>query len=193
MLVLLQLFFEFAKAGLFAIGGGLATLPFLYEIGENTGWYTAHDIATMIAVSESTPGPIGINMATYVGYLVKGVPGALTATIGLITPSVIIILIVAAFLKAFKDNKIVQAAFYGLRAASSGLIAAALWSVIQTSLIQTSGTIGSEGFTFSIVPLNCIFAIILLILTNIKQTKKIHPIIFLVASGIVGILLGMQY
>ena len=189
MLVLLQLFLHFAKAGLFAVGGGLATLPFLYEIGETTGWYGPHEIATLIAVSESTPGPIGVNMATYVGYLVKGVPGALVATIGLITPSIIVIMIVSAFLKAFKDNKYVAAAFYGLRAASAGLIAAALWSVIKTSLVQTS----TGALPLQIVPLNCIFALVLLVLTNLKHTKKIHPIIFLLASGIVGILLHMTY
>ena len=129
MMIYLQLFFEFFKAGLFAIGGGMATLPFLYDISDKTGWFTYGQLADMVAISESTPGPIGVNMATYVGFTTAGIPGSVIATLGLITPSIIIILIIAGFLKAFKDNKYVQHAFYGLRPASTGLIAAAGFSV----------------------------------------------------------------
>ena len=104
MMIYLQLFFEFFKAGLFAIGGGMATLPFLYDISDKTGWFTYGQLADMVAISESTPGPIGVNMATYVGFTTAGIPGSVIATLGLITPSIIIILIIAGFLKAFKDN-----------------------------------------------------------------------------------------
>ena len=121
----LQLFWEFFKTGLFAVGGGLATLPFLQDMADRTGWFTHAQLADMLAVSESTPGPIGVNMATYVGFTTGGIGGALVATIGLVTPSVIVILIVAAFLKAFRDSKWVSAAFYGLRPASTALVAAA--------------------------------------------------------------------
>ena len=79
-MIFLRLFYEFFKAGLFAVGGGLATLPFLQDIADKTGWYTQAQLADMIAVSESTPGPIGVNMATYVGFTVGGVPGAVIAT-----------------------------------------------------------------------------------------------------------------
>ena len=120
-----RLFWEFFKTGLFAVGGGLATLPFLQDMAERTGWFTHAQLADMLAVSESTPGPIGVNMATYVGFTTGGVPGALVATLGLVTPSVIVILIVAAFLKAFRDSKWVSGAFYGLRPASTALVAAA--------------------------------------------------------------------
>ena len=125
MMLYLQLFWEFFKTGLFAVGGGLATLPFLQDMADRTGWFTRAQLADMLAVSESTPGPIGVNMATYVGFSTGGVGGALIATLGLITPSVIVILIVAAFLKAFRDSKWVSAAFYGLRPASTALVAAA--------------------------------------------------------------------
>ena len=111
---MIQLFIEFFKTGLFAVGGGLATLPFLQDMAVRTGWFTTAQLADMVAVSESTPGPIGVNMATYVGFTVAGVPGALVATLGLITPSIIIILIIAAFLQAFRNNRFVNAAFYGL-------------------------------------------------------------------------------
>ena len=130
MTTLLRLYWEFFKTGLFAVGGGMATLPFLKNIGETTGWYTYGDLMNMLAVSESTPGPIGINMATYVGFTVAGVPGAVIATIGEVTPSIIVILVVAMMLKKFRENKYVDRAFYGLRPASTGLIGAACVTVI---------------------------------------------------------------
>ena len=121
-MIYLQLFYEFFKTGLFAVGGGLATLPFLYDMADRTGWFTRTQLADMLAVSESTPGPIGVNMATYVGYVTRGIPGAIVSTLGLVTPSVIVILIIAAFLKAFRHNRYVEAAFYGLRPASTAMV-----------------------------------------------------------------------
>ena len=117
MELLLSLYWEFFKTGLFAVGGGLATLPFLQNMALSTGWFTTAQLADMIAVSESTPGPLGINTATYVGFTTAGVPGAVVATLGLVSPSIIIILVVAAFLKAFRDSRTVQDVFYGLRPA----------------------------------------------------------------------------
>lgn len=117
----LLLFYEFFKTGLFAVGGGLATLPFLYDMAaRHPEWFTTSQLADMVAVSESTPGPLGVNMATYVGFITGGLPGALVATIGLVAPSIIIILIVAAFLKRFRDSKLVNAVFYGLRPGVDG-------------------------------------------------------------------------
>lgn len=116
-MILLHLFLEFFKTGLFAIGGGMATVPFLYSMSDKTGWFTHAQLADMIAVGESTPGPIGVNMATYVGYTTAGVPGAIIATVGLVVPSVIIILLIAKVLQQFRQNKYVDAAFYGLRPA----------------------------------------------------------------------------
>ena len=130
MTLYLRLYWEFFKTGLFAIGGGMATLPFLKDIGATTGWFSQTDLMNMLAVSESTPGPVGINMATYVGYTVGGVPGAIVATIGEVTPSIIVILIVAAMLAKFRDSQYVANAFYGLRPASTGLIGAACVSVV---------------------------------------------------------------
>ena len=97
----------------------MATLPFLYDMADRTGWFTRTQLADMLAVSESTPGPIGVNMATYVGFVTRGIPGAIVSTLGLVTPSVIVILVIAAFLKAFRHNRYVEAAFYGLRPASA--------------------------------------------------------------------------
>ena len=121
-MILLRLFYEFFKTGLFSVGGGMATIPFLQHMGETTGWFTNQELTTMIAVSESTPGPMGVNMATYVGFTVAGVPGAVIATLGEVTPSIIVILIIAALLRNFRENRYVDRAFYGLRPASTGLI-----------------------------------------------------------------------
>ena len=136
-MIYLQLFYEFFKTGLFAVGGGLATLPFLYDMADRTGWFTRPQLADMLAVSESTPGPIGVNMATYVGFVTRGIPGAIISTLGLVTPSVIVILIIAAFLKAFRHNRYVEAAFYGLRPASTAMVAAAGLSVVAITLLNT--------------------------------------------------------
>ena len=189
----LRLFLEFFKTGLFAIGGGMATIPFLYDMADATGWFTATDLANMIAVGESTPGPIGVNMATYVGFvtgmnngnLLTALLGAVTATLGLITPSVIIILIVAAVLNSFRKNQYVNHAFYGLRPASTGLIAAAGISVILSNLV----TIGD---TFSLNWKGLILAVVLWLLTNVfKKTKGLHPIVFIGLSAVAGILFAM--
>lgn len=188
MMVYLQLFYEFFKAGLFAIGGGMATLPFLYVISDKTGWYTYGQLADMVAISESTPGPIGVNMATYVGFTTAGVPGAAIATIGLITPSVIIILIIAGFLKAFKDNQYVQRAFYGLRPASTGLIAAAGLSVFILVLYQKDAY-ASSGNPMDLVSLpNVVLLLLLYYFTaRCKKTKGLHPVAFIAASAVIGI------
>ena len=177
-MIYLQLFWEFFKTGLFAIGGGMATLPFLYDMADKTGWFTRAQLADMIAVSESTPGPIGVNMATYVGYITKGVPGAITATLGLIAPSIIIILVIAAFLQAFRTSKYVSGAFYGLRPASTALITAAgLVGVKETFVVST-------GFFWQ----GLILAAVIIVLTNfVKQTKKWHPIVFIGLSALVGV------
>jgi len=188
-MILLRLYWEFFKAGLFAVGGGMATLPFLYSMSEKTAWFTTAQLADMIAVSESTPGPIGVNMATYVGFTTAGIPGALVATLGLITPCVVIILIISSVLDAFRKNKYVDAAFYGLRPCSVGLIAAAGMLVVKISLFdfklfaETNRI--ADVFNFKAIAL----AIILIICTRyIKAFKKLHPIYFIAFSALVGIL-----
>ncbi len=176
-----KLFWEFFQTGLFAVGGGMATLPFLYDISDRTGWFTHQQLADMIAVSESTPGPIGINMATYSGYLTAGVPGAVISTLGLITPSVIVILLVAAFLSAFHENKYVNGAFYGLRPASAAMISAA--GVILARVVFFGG-----AFTNGVSWKPVILAVILLALTNVvKFTRKLHPVVWIFVAAVVGI------
>ena len=186
-MLLLQLFYEYFKVGLFAVGGGLATLPFLTELGDRTGWFTHSMLTDMLAVSEATPGPIGVNMATYIGFNLAGIPGAVFATLGLICPSVIIILIIAKFLEKFRTNKYVDSAFYGIRPASSALITAALIGLIATCLFRSNGFLGLfEEFTIDFRYLA--FFAVLLILTNIKKVKDIHPIFFIALAAVVGII-----
>ena len=187
-MILLQLFWEFLKIGLFSVGGGMATLPFLYDLSDKTGWYTYAQLADMVAVSESTPGPVGINMATYVGYTVGGFGGAVLATLGVLVPGTVIVLIIAGMLARFRGNRYVDAAFYGLRPASTGLIAAAGVSVIGVALLNTA-LYEETGRLLDLVSVKAvILAAVLWVLTNVvKPTKKLHPIVFIAASAVVGI------
>lgn len=184
----LLLFWEFLKIGLFSVGGGMATLPFLYDLSDSTGWFTHAQLADMLAVSESTPGPVGINMATYVGYKVGGFGGALLATLGVILPGTVIVLIIASMLDKFRGNKYVDAAFYGLRPASTGLIAAAGVSVLSIALLNTSLYTATGNLLDLISVKAVILAAVLWVLTNlVKPTKKLHPVVFIAASAVVGI------
>ena len=193
MSVYLRLFFEFFKTGLFAVGGGMATLPFLKIMGESTGWFTQTDLMNMLAVSESTPGPVGINMATYVGFTTAGLTGSIVATIGEVTPSIVVILIVAAMLAKFRDSKYVANAFYGLRPASTGLIGAAGAGVVLQVFAGISSSSGdsiftkySGGGTISIKAV-ILAAIIFVLSRYVKQTKNLHPIVFIAISAVVGV------
>ena len=186
MTLYLRLYWEFFKTGLFAIGGGMATLPFLKDIGATTGWFTQTDLMNMLAVSESTPGPVGINMATYVGYTVAGVPGAIIATIGEVTPSIVVILIVAAML--------VADAFYGLRPASTGLIGAACAGVLLQVIAGITSASAGESLLMkfswdgAINWRGIVLALALLFFTRcVKKTKDLHPIVFIGISAVIGV------
>ena len=186
-MIFLQLFWEYFKVGLFAVGGGLATYPFLKDLGERTGWFTIGELADMLAVSESTPGPIGVNMATYVGFTLKGIPGAVVATVGLITPSVIIILIIALFLYKFRKNKYVDYAFYGIRPASTAMITSALLGLLALCLFGASSVkaLISSGGVLDIKAL--VLFLLLFAAMNVKKLKDLHPLVFIAISAVVGI------
>ena len=197
-MILLKLFWEFFKTGLFAIGGGMATVPFLQEISAKTGWYTASQLADMIAVSESTPGPMGVNMATYVGYTVgsqelggpvMGVLAAIIATLGLITPSIIVIMIVAYFLKRFRDSKLVDAALYGLHPASVALISAAGVDIVLIAVLRVESIYKIAQAALSWKAL--VLAAAVYGATHVKKLKELHPIWFIAASAVLGIVLKM--
>ena len=189
MTLYLQLFWEFFKTGLFAIGGGMATLPFLYDISNKTGWFTHAQLADMVAVSESTPGPIGVNMATYVGFVTGGVGGAVVATLGLIAPSILIVLIIAAFLKAFRDSKYVDGAFYGLRPASTALIASALVTIAKVAFFSSQNFGDLTAVLHGVEWKAVVLAAVLLLLTRyVPRVKSWHPIVFIGLSAAVGVI-----
>lgn len=195
-MIFIRLFIEFFKVGLFSIGGGMATVPFLQSMAAKTQWFTSAQLADMIAVSESTPGPLGVNMASYVGYTTGtlcggvgfGILGSVIATVGLITPSIIIIISISYFLDKFRKSKYVDAAFYGLRPASVGLIGAAGISIVLLCFFNLESIYKiSSNTNFDLK--NIILAFVILILTRwIPKTKKLHPIIFIIFSAIIGII-----
>ena len=186
-MIYLQLFWEFLKIGLFAVGGGMATLPFLQDLAEKTGWYSQSLITDMIAISESTPGPIGINMATYVGCNVAGFLGGVVATMGEILPAIVIVVTVSRYLEKFRGSKLVDAAFYGLRPAVTGLIAAAGISVVQVAmfhfdLYRQTGVLMDAFDLKKIVFFVVAFAAI--------KKFKLHPVVYIACATVVGILLS---
>ncbi len=189
-MIYLRLFFEFFQVGLFSVGGGLATIPFLNDMGLRTGWFTPSQVANMLAISESTPGPIGVNMATYTGFHVAGVPGGVIATLGLVTPSILVILIIGGFLKKFRENRTVNAIFYALRPASTALISAALLQVCSIALMVHSSAAPESNaasapalYWPAILLAGVVFACL-----HLKPLKRLHPVVFIVLSAAVGIL-----
>lgn len=192
-MIYLQLFYEFFKVGLFSIGGGLATIPFLTDMSSRTGWFTSGDLANMIAISESTPGPLGVNMATYVGFHTGGIPGGIVATLGLVCPAIVIITLIAGFLKKFRESRVVDAVFYGIRPASTALITAALAEVVSIALMFRPVTIPDKGVVKTELfhwPAIALAAAIFLCL-QIKPLKKLHPIVFIAISAVVGVIFQM--
>ncbi len=188
MMTYLILYLEFFKIGLFAVGGGLATLPFLYELAGKYPWFDEAMLGNMIAVSQSTPGPIGINMATYAGFNAAGILGGLIATVGLVTPSVMIIIMVAHILNKFKESKVVQSVFYALRPAVTGLIAVAGFGVFKISVLTLDRFNVTQHWADFLDVKAALLFIVLYVVTN-KINK--HPITFIVAGALVGIVIGL--
>ena len=190
-MILLRLYWEFFKTGLFALGGGMATVPFLQEMGARTGWFTGQMLADMIAVSESTPGPIGVNMATYVGWTTAGLPGGVLATLGLITPSFLVILLVARVLTAFRSNKTLDRAFYGMRPASTGLIAAAGVAVLRIVMLDEMA-FAETGAVSALLNWRALalFFVIWGLTNLVPKVKTWHPVVFIALSSLVGVVVG---
>ena len=183
-MIYLSLFWEFLKIGLFAVGGGMATLPFLKELGARTGWFTQDLITDMIAISESTPGPIGINMATYVGCNVAGVFGGFIATMGEVIPSLIIVILISTSLERFRNAKAVGDAFYGLRPAVTGLIAAAGISVMQVAMLQLD-LYRQTGSLLDLFDWKKV-ALFAVMFVGIRKLKW-HPVIYIAISAVIGL------
>lgn len=188
-MILLQVCWEFFKIGLFTVGGGLATLPFLTQLSARTGWFTLERLSNMVAISESTPGPLGINMATYVGYHVAGISGGILASLSMIAPSFVIVILISRVISQFQESRLVQNVFTALRAAVTGLIMAAGYSLISMSVYK--GATGTMVFA-DIQWLSVAVLLIFLVLTQLRPLKKMHPIAFIAAGAVVGILLRLS-
>lgn len=184
-MIYFTLFYEFFKIGLFSVGGGMATLPFLMDLTYKYDWFSASELANMVAISESTPGPVGVNMATYAGYSAAGLPGALVATLSLTAPAIVIISIIAKFLTDFSDNKNVKACFYGFRAVVPALIGVAVLELVKIAIIKID-----HGIVSYEIP-GIIIGILVLILLQFKPLKKLHPIVWIIIGAILGIILNL--
>ena len=160
----------------------MATVPFLMELTQKYSWFTTTELANMIAISESTPGPIGINMATYAGFHAGGIPGALTATIGLVCPALIIIIIIAKFMSNFSENKYVKSAFYGIRPMIAALIGYAVWQIVRITFADASKETLSLNYPAILI------GIVIFILLQVKPLKNIHPLIWIIAGAVAGVI-----
>ena len=183
-MILLQLYWEFLLVGMFSMGGGMATVPFLFDLSARTGWFTTADLSTMIAISEATPGPIGVNMATYVGYVSAGIPGSVVAPLGLVTPAVVIILLVSKILSTLWQNPRVKGLFYALRPASVGLIGAAALSVCGVALVSLE-----QGVTFHWPSILLFLG--MLAAMNLPKLKELPSILFIAISAVIGLVFRM--
>lgn len=181
--VVIALFLEFFKIGLFAIGGGPATIPFLMDLAKNRPWFNMQELTNMIAISESTPGPVGLNMATYAGFTTLGMWGGLVATVGLVIPSIVIIELIAKFLDGFSENRYVKAAFAGIKPVVVALIAVAEMNLFSVSLFSISD---AGEYTPLVFPI--IIAVVIFALLQIKKFSKLHPAIWFLAGAIAGLL-----
>ena len=187
------MFYEFFKIGLFAVGGGPATIPFLQDLARSDyGWFNPEELGVMIAIAESTPGPIGVNMATYVGYQTGadlgtfgGFIGALVAPLGLTVPALIVIVIISKVLQKFRSSKYVEWVFYGLRAASLGLIASACLGVAKIAFFSAEAFAEGGNFFMAVDYKSIILSV--LVFVGITKFKKVHPIVFILIAAIIGI------
>ncbi len=177
-----ELFITFLKIGAFTFGGGYAMLPLIQREVISHNWLSMEEMIDFVAVSESTPGPFAVNVSTYVGTMVGGVPGAFFATLGVVLPSFVIILIVAKFFAKFQKNRIVKGAMSGLAPAVVGLIGAAAFSVFRT-VFFTSGfsrdALMEGSFWISVL----VIAVLVFL-----SMKKVHPIVIILVSGAIGLL-----
>lgn len=183
-MIFLQLFITFFKIGLFTIGGGYAMLPLIQSEIERLGWLTNTELVNFIAVSESTPGPFAINISTYVGTQMGGLLGGICATLGVVMPSFIIILIIATFFERFKDNKYVVGCMSGLKPAVIGLIGSAVVSIGATVFFPAA--VSLSVFTTP----QFYISLVLFLSMTVLALKKVHPIIIICISAVVGIIAG---
>lgn len=196
-MIFISLFLVFFKIGLFSFGGGYAMIPLIQTEMENSGWLDSKEFADVVSISQMTPGPIGINAATYVGYRTAGIAGSVCATLGVFLPSFLLIMLAAAFFDKFKDNRIVNAIFLGIRPATIGLISVAVLFFAQTSVFTVPIGLENVGrlllakeiqfpFTFKIDIKSLTIFLLILLGTIRLRFSAITAILF---SAVLGVLL----
>ena len=171
--LLIQLFIQFFHIGIFSFGGGYATLPFLYDISEKFHWYSTSQLSNMLAVSSVTPGPVGVNMATFTGFTTAGIVGSVIATSAIVLPSFIFVLIVYRIINKFKTNKYIKASINALKPAGCALLSAVGIKLIFTSNLHLMGLLILSGIICS------------------TFYKKFDPITYLVSTAVIGLVLGI--
>lgn len=171
-MIYLQLFWQFFQIGIFSFGGGYATLPFLYEIADKFHWYTTSDLTNMLAISSITPGPVGVNVATFAGFNSAGILGSLLATTAVILPSFVIVTIVSKTLEKFKTNRFVKSAVRSLKPAGCALLTSVGIKLLFTSNLYLFGTL------------------LLILLIVLSFIKKLDPLFYLGVSAVAGLILG---
>lgn len=184
-MIAVVLFLSFFQIGLFAFGGGLATIPFIQALGEKTGWFTVEQVMNMMAISEATPGPLGINMATYVGYVTDSFLGSFAAVAGLVLPSIVVILLVSKLFDIFQDNIYVRRVLYGLRSSSVALIFLAFLEAFKITSLDLSKYTGFASMVsvIKVVPIFVSCLIFVLI-----RKFKLHPICYITFAAILGVI-----
>ena len=187
LLKCLELFFTFFKIGLFTFGGGDAMLPLIQEAVLDKSWATEAELVNFIAVSESTPGPFAVNMSTYIGTEQAGFFGALFATLGVVLPSFIIILIVAKCYEKFQSSKIVKGCMSGLKPCVVGLIGAAVINIAITVLFP------SKVFLAAFSGINLYISLAIFVVMAVLAFKKVHPILIICMSAVIGIAVGYGF
>ncbi len=188
-MIYLQLFLEFLKIGLFSFGGGYATLPFLYHMSETYGWFSLSELSRMLAISSITPGPVGLNVATFAGFKTAGIIGSITATFAIMLPSFAIVIFISKMLKKFSDNFYIKSALYALRPAAAAMIAA-----VGVRLFKDSTILKQDALSYSIINFIDIKALILFLFLFILSLKlKRDPLIYLLIGGTCGVLLHFRH
>ena len=186
-MIYLELFFTFLMIGAFTFGGGYAMLPLIQQKVTENGWMSLEEIMDFVAVSESTPGPFAVNISTYVGAEMAGVFGSICATLGVVLPSFLVILIVAKCYIRFKNSKIVSGAMFALRATVVGLMAGAVFGMLPTVFL-------SAGMAWSsLLTPEFLCSAVIFITMLVLALKKVSPIILIVCSAGAGILSGYLF
>ncbi len=183
-MTILLLFVEFFFIGLFSVGGGMATVPFLVSLSERRGWFSLQELTNIIAISEATPGPIGVNMSTYVGYIVAGVPGAILATVALTLPAFLIILLLAHLIGKLRGKPSFEAIFRGLRPAAVGLIAAVLLQLCRSTFL-----VPTDGFFLDYKSL--LLFVVISVALFVKPLRKLPVPVILIFAASCGLVFRM--